>query len=234
VEDGGFGTTGPGGQIVACQCARARLRCRYGGWLGHAFSCRSPVLIARSAAFVPPVAEATVPPAPFLHITCISPVSWPAGRARPAGPKLLTWRFSARGAAPPAPAREQRAGGRRRVRGQVLPGFDRRLKRHIRRRRLTPVNVPGRPRPPRVAPVIPGDPGGRNGGRGAPGHGGGHWQLRLPHPARVSRSPGRRPMVWAGGRCDGRGPDTASRLTGPRGHAGADGFSVPQGTAGWR
>jgi hypothetical protein len=27
------------------------------------------------------------------------------------------------------------------------------------------------------------------------GHGGGHWQLRLSHPARVSRWPGRRLMV---------------------------------------
>jgi hypothetical protein len=74
------------------------------------FSCRSPVLIARSAALVPPDAEATVPPVPFIHITSISPVSRPAQRARPTAFKLLNWRFSAQEAAPSAPACGLRAG----------------------------------------------------------------------------------------------------------------------------
>jgi hypothetical protein len=74
------------------------------------FSRRSPVRIARSAALVPPDAEATVPPVPFIHITSISPVSRPAQRARPAALKLLNWRFNGQGAAPPAPAGGLRAG----------------------------------------------------------------------------------------------------------------------------
>jgi hypothetical protein len=47
--------------------------------------------IARSAALVTPVAEAAVPPVPFILITGISPVSWPAARARPVVLKGLTW-----------------------------------------------------------------------------------------------------------------------------------------------
>jgi hypothetical protein len=57
---------------------------------------------------VPPVAEATVPPARFPHITCISPVSWSAQRAGPTATKHLTWRFDVQGAASPAPASELR------------------------------------------------------------------------------------------------------------------------------
>jgi len=74
----------------------------------------------------------------------------------------------------------------------------------------------------------------RNGGPGAPGRDGSHRQLRLPHPERVSRWPGRRLKVDAGRPARRTRPGGRHQADGPPGRAGADGFSVPQGTAGWR